>query len=526
MKTNLKKNLNFSELIILIILFVHTVGPVVQASYISYELNYIDGKGFEERPQCLTFNFDDSNTGIIFWSHRVGADSMLRCFKADATGVSPETELGILPGCGHGLSVSKGPDGIFHLVWVNDERDLYYTRYDGTGILEPIQLDTAGFPVVEYPVIDVAQTGDVHIGFAGGNRDLIYIRTVEGVFQPPLQCFIPGDRFFKCPMDLDCGSGNFPVFVSNNKSGQLFVFTFDGVGFTDPTLVPEANSSREKPWILVEDDGKIHLIYNGSHTRASGKSYTQGYHQEGYLDSGFGVKEMIDHDSEPFSWQEPILDSEGCIHVVGVRDYYNDYPGEKGYYFFNNDYGFGNYELITQVAGGVNLNNIICFDIDTLGNISILAYNWDVASFDVTNYTRLHPTEPEIKIKVSSNSPSLDYRDLIYVDLSYYNSLHRAFYADLVVIFEYYNGTDQNPVFYLSADPIYPSFSENPVFFPILLHAGDWHQHIPLLCVDMSTLGPKGLSVLTGTFYAALLDHFTGKLITASDGAFFRYFGD
>ena len=113
--------------------------------------------------------------------------------------------------------------------------------------------------------------------------------------------------------------------------------SFDGVGFTDPITVPGADPVSGKPWILLENDGKIHLFFESRYTRASGIKIIQGCHQEGYLDSGFGEKEMINHDAELYDWLEPRIDSEGILHVVGIRDYDDGYSDWKGYHFLKMD---------------------------------------------------------------------------------------------------------------------------------------------------------------------------------------------
>ena len=522
---NLKKFFNIIKMTVVSSLIISTATPVLHAGYINFEYEdecSIIGSHF---PRSLNFNFDPEGAGIIFWAYEQDGDATLLMFKLQDNAVLPEVDLGILPGGCNGLSTAMGPDGHFHLVWVNGSGELYYTEFDGTSILDPMHLDTAGFTVAAFPMIDVAHTGDVHIGFPGGSQDIIYIRSVDGEFQPPLQLFLNG-KAGVFSMDLDCGAGDFPVFTVNNANGELFVFSFDGDGFTDPVSVPGANPVSGKPWILVEDTGKIHLFFNSRHTRVSGKKFIQGYHQAGYLDSGFEEKEMIDHDAETFEWMEPRIDSQGVIYILGIREYDDGLNDWRGYLFFKNGYTFGNYELISYPSESLPIDTYQPFVYDSFLNEKMAIVTLHSDGFaTVSIFKRIEPEEPEVKINVSYDYLDLDYQDLIFIDLSLCNPLSSVLYADLYILFEYNPLIGGIQYYYLSAEPVYPAFSEVPVPFHLNLQPGDWYQHLPLLSIDMSPLGPEGINDFDGDFFAALFDPETGEMINIYSTAFFKYDG-
>ena len=327
-------------------------------------------------------------------------------------------------------------------------------------------------------------------------------------------------------MDQDCGPNDFPVFIVNNVNGELFVFSFDGDGFTNPVSVPGANPVSGKPWILVEDAGKIHLFFNSRHTRASGKKFIQGYHQEGYLDSGFEEKEMIDHDAETFDWMEPRIDSQGVIYILGIREYDDGLNAWRGYLFFKNGSTFGNYELKSFPGDYLPAEPYQPFVFDFYKENKLLILNLveeNIAGIFVFNNN--HPEEPEVKINVSFDNYDLDYLDLIFIDLSLCNPLSSVLNADLYILFEYNPLIGGIQYYYLSAEPDYPTFSEVPVPFHLNLQPGEWYQHLPLLFIDMSPLGPEGINSFRGAFYCWFLNPDTGKVINDYSIAFFNYDG-
>ena len=130
-----------------------------------------------------------------------------------------------------------------------------------------------------------------------------------------------------------------------------------------------------------------------------------------------------------------------------------------------------------------------------------------------------------MKINISYDYQYLDYRDLIFIDLSLYNPLSETLRADLYILFNYSALMHASSFYYLSSDPYYPSFSVNPSCFPLLLEPGEWYQHLPLLCIDMSPLGPKGINDFDGRFFAALFDPASGEMINDYSTAFFTYNG-
>jgi len=515
-------------------------GSNVAAEYRKYENVNSFSKTLPETPQNLVIEFNSDNSCFLFLTTEQDSNSLLSYYRIsdgndELEGPFP---LGTLTGSCNGLTVAGSSDNKIHLTWRDSSHKLWYSFFFMDAISEPVMPEIGNHSVETDPKIDIDDAGEVHIGFSGGKNDVIYIRTVDGEFTASEKIVFEFQFDRVIPMDLAVGLNGKIHFIGITGDYLLQLWFHDGNTFGSPSPIPNTVSdiTRKKPWLLVDNSGKISLFYEGYKSRAGGFSTKQLFYQEGNLDFEFSDPELVNHDAFTYEWLEPHIDGEGIVHIYGIRYFRYPYPhpfqdGFVGCHYFKNGMSFGNAEMYTRpiYRWSSSLNYPLAFAIGSDDRLGSFVYDEETSLLGIGWARTSGCDRLTIEIEVT---PSywwyLDYRDLIFIDLSFINPTPNSIPVDMYIIFEYYNGWGPKEYFFLSDQPHYPSLIPEPYAFSFVLESGMWFQHLPLLSVDMSSLGANGGEDFTGTFRAAFIDPSTGELLVNYSLCTFDYesYGD
>ncbi len=509
------------------------LAPVVNAGFIHYELDW--GTTLGSRPDCFVFNFDPNDTGIGIYTLYNDPDTQLFMFKLVDHSVSDPVVMAEIPGRCLDLNGSGGPDGTFHLCWRDEDGCLWYTRFQNDSIIDPVCLDTAGSVASDTPRIDVDSHNDVHIGFPGGEGDIIYIHSDGIEFHAAERIVITPDDPKILWMDLAVAGTGTVHFICTTPDKQLMLWSHDGTEFSIPEPVPGAApgySAGKKPWVLVDTGGTLYMFYHAVHTRASGMRNYQFYYQSGNRETGFSTPDRINSDYAYSEWVEPRIGPEGEIHLIGIRGYDRKYPPYDhkwmGIHYLWNGLSFAPTTIRRTLDDyPFEGNSAICFDIDMEGNIARLAKN--DTSIGLAIHKKILPEAPFLFITVTPYEYwNLNYKDIISSHLSIYNPGPEPLVADLYLVLTYHipyrsTQTSMGGRFFFTDHPHFPSFTEDLYSFPVVLPVGIWYQNIPLVDIDMSMLGPDGFADCSGSFYAGLVEPETGQLIGNLTSAMYFY---
>ncbi len=483
-----------------------------------------------ELPVSLKFLYDSCDLGYLFVAvDKESADDLL-LYTHDGSEFQDPVLLHTHPDGIRGMAIAIGSDDTFHIVWVDrkkswDEARLWYMTVKDNIPGLPVMLETNGYPTW-YPMLDVDSSNDVHVVFSSDMKSLIYIRTLNHQFQPLSKLDIDTDgRYME--LDLAVGKNGNVLFVCNDNPG-LWLVEHDGQHFSEPILVEDILASPKQPWVISDFEGNFHLFYMSSTSRASGLKVGQFFHRACSSSLELGEPEQINHDSGSYLWPEPVIDHDGIIHVLTYMSEVDDEWGTiyYGYLYHNNGYGFGNAEIVTPPCyGAISIFNRFGFDIRSDGRLGLYMYSningYGQADLYLAQFERKYFQEPVVYTNVTraGRFVYLDYRDNIFVDLSIYNPTQDTIVVDLIsMLYVEFRYTPEYPYrpdvyLFLTDQPTYPDFTEEPYYFHLFLKPGDSYQHIPLYEIDMSPLSKPGEVYFYSWIVTVLLDPDTKAVI-------------